>query len=58
VGCEGRLDASGLALRRHDHSIKLSTLMVKPVHSLVFMRIYQEPKRLTTTKGFVATNRS
>jgi len=50
VGCEGRLDASGLALRRHDHSIKLSTLMVKPVHSLVFMRIYQEPKRLTITK--------
>ena len=58
VGCEGRLDASGLALRRHDHSIKLSTFMVKPVHSLVFMRIYQEPKRLTITKGFVATKRS
>ena len=58
VGCERRLDASGLALRRHDHSIRLSTFMVKPVHSLVFMRIYQEPKRLTITKGFVATKRS
>ena len=57
VGCYGRLDASGLALRRHDHSVKLPTFMVKPVHSIVFIRIYQEPKRLTITKGFVATKR-
>ena len=33
-------------------------LMVKPVHSLVFMRIDQEPERLTIAKGFVATKRS
>jgi len=33
-------------------------LMVKPVHSLVFVRIDQEPERLTIAKGFVATKRS
>jgi len=33
-------------------------LKVKPVHSLVFMRIDQEPERLTITKGFVTTKRS
>ena len=53
VGCQGRLDASGL-----DHSVKLPTFMVKPVHSLVFMRIYQESERLIITKGFVTTKRS
>ena len=51
-------DGKGLFVRRHGHSVKVSTFMVKPVHSLVFMRIYQEPERLTITKGFVATKRS
>jgi hypothetical protein len=54
VGCQGKLEASGLALQRHDHSVKLSTFMVEPEHSLVFIHIYQEPERLTITKGFVA----
>jgi hypothetical protein len=51
------LDASGLALRRHDLSVELPTFMVKPVHALVFMLIYKKPERLTMAKGFVTTKR-
>ena len=36
---------------------QLSTLMVKPVHALVFMLIYKKPERLTIAKGLVATKR-
>jgi hypothetical protein len=51
-----RLGASGLA-PWHDLSVKLPTFTVKPVHALVFMRIYQKPERLTIANGFVATKR-
>jgi len=56
TACQKRLGASGL-VPRHDLSVKLPTFTVKPVHALVFMRIYQKPERLTIAKGFVATKR-
>ena len=36
--------AALILVLRHYLSVKFSTFMVKPVHSLVFRRIYQEPE--------------